>query len=1091
MQPLHELTNGRYKLRISDAGGGQSMWDWIALNRWPGDAVEDAHGFFIYLRDCDSGALWSAGLQPTVTKPDRCKISRTPEQFVIERSDAGILCRMEVHVDKTADLEVRRVILKNETRRARRIELTSCIEIALAHPMGDLGHPAFSKLFVQTAWLPSCHTLVAKRRPRAHGEAWPAMFHALSGAAPVAHETDRLLFIGRGRSLARPAAIMRGTTGNVLDPVFSLRTIVGLAAGESREVSFLLGAVGDHSQLEAIITRHQEPAGARREPDVACGPSVPPSPESTRSHFSPDGDEYVIHMPWERDALRLPPMPWCNVIANERFGFITSETGAGCSWSRNSQANRLTPWSNDPVCDPHGEALYLRDDESGAAWSPLPGPRPAAAEYEMAHGFGYSRCRVIAHGLEHETTLFVPRAGAVKLVRLRVKNTGVRERVLSLFSFHRLVLGTLPPPQGEIETRRDGDALLARNPKNTDFSDGTAFCLGVIDGVKVTQSGATCDRRSFIGENGSATAPRGLSAPLLDGCTDGAADPCFARQWSFIVPAGGALDFCLVLGEATGDDDLRVLRSRFSHLGGVDAALAEVKAFWRDLLGTVHVETPSPHIDLMVNGWLAYQAITCRMWGRTAFYQSSGAFGFRDQLQDAGNLTLLWPELTRQQIRLHARHQFSEGDVLHWWHEAPVGRGVRTRFSDDLLWLPFVTSEYVRATGDAALLDEREPFLEAPPLDPGEDESYQRPAVSDEFASIYEHCCRALERSLTRGAHGLPLMGTGDWNDGMNRVGREGRGESVWLGFFLFEILAHFIPLARRRGDEERAGRWRRYRDRLQSVLNDAGWDGAWYRRAYYDDGTPLGTKSADECRIDALAQSWAVLSGAAPAARAAQAMSEAEKLLIDERAGIIRLLTPPFENAREDPGYIKGYVAGVRENGGQYTHAACWMVRAVARQGRRDRAARLLEMLSPLWHASSPERLNCYKVEPYVIAADVYGAPPHVGRGGWTWYTGSAGWAWRVAVESVLGLRIENGDTLVLKPCVPDEWTSCRMRHRCTRTATTHHIHMRNPDGRAEQIACVSIDGVAAVVGDGEVRVPLFADGGEHQIVVTLGRAK
>lgn len=1090
------LTNGRHRVTISEAGTGQSFWDWIALNRRHGETVDDSQGFFIYLRDLDSDQLWSTGLQPTVTKPQRYSTSSTPNRFTIERSDHGINSTMEVSV--VDEIETRSVVLKNETGRPRRIELTSCIEVALAHPTGDLGHPAFSKLFVQTEWLPACHALVAKRRPRAHGESWPAMFHAMIGAKPAAWETDRVQFIGRGRNLARPAAIMSGTVGSVLDPVFCLRTTVELAPGGQSEVGFVLGAVADHSQIESIIIQHQQQAVVPAvRPVASCvarnqGTQTPE--HDTPLHrfngfggYNEDGTEYVVRMPWVSGALRAPPMPWCNVIANERFGFITSETGAGCTWSRNSQANRLTPWSNDPVSDPHSEAFYLRDEDNGEFWSPLPGPCPADADYEMAHGFGYSRCHVKTHGLKHETTMFVPRADPVKLVRMRLKNEDGRVRRLSLFTYHQIVLGTLPPEGGSIIMRCDGDVLLAVNPKSADFSDGTAFSFGVLAVADIKGTGFSFDRRNFIGENGSAYRPRALKESTLDGQIEQVTDPCFAHHWSIELPPDGTLDFCMVLGEATCEQQLQILIGRYREISTADAALVEVTEFWRNLLGGVRVKTPSPEIDLLVNGWLTYQAIGCRMWGRTAYYQSSAAFGFRDQLQDAGNLKLLWPGLTRQQILLHAAHQFVEGDVLHWWHEAPVDRGVRTRFSDDLLWLPHVTSEYVIATGDVSLFDEIVPFLQAPLLKPGEDENYLKPTLSEITASVLEHCCLAIDRSLTCGAHGLPLMGTGDWNDGMNRVGREGKGESVWLGFFLYEILGNFIPLMRQRGDATRVVRYAAYRESLHAALNNAGWDGEWYRRAYYDDGTPLGTKGAHECRIDGLAQSWAVLSGAAPQDRAEKAMNAAEQQLISETDGLIRLLTPPFVNAKEDPGYIKGYVAGVRENGGQYTHAACWVVRAMAKLGRRDRAARLLEMLSPLWHTRTPEDVERYKVEPYVIAADVYGAA-HVGRGGWTWYTGSAGWAWRVAVESVLGLRIENGNTLVLKPCVPDAWPSYQIDYQYPGSKILFVIEVRNPDACTECVAAMEMEGILFPVTNGEARVPIPKQDGTFKVRVILG---
>ena len=1099
MPALHELTNGHYKVALSDSGTGQSFFDWIALNRWPGDLIEDSHGFFIYLRDVDTDDRWSAGLQPTLTQPDSYAVSREDKRFIIKRSDHEIESTMTVSVLATDNIETRGLRLLNDSNCTRQIEVTSYIEVALAHPIGDLGHPAFSKLFVQTEFKPECGALVAKRRPRSQGESWPAMFHAMSGAPLEAWETDRAVFIGRGRTAQNPASLMNRTVGNVLDPIMSLRTTLTLEAGESIELNFLLGAVEDHAQIEAVVRRT---CGQERGRDVSpdqttARPGLKSPPRSAaglrffngHGGFSEDGKEYVIKIPSTKEGRHLPPMPWCNVIANESFGFITSETGAGCTWSRNSQANRLTPWSNDPICDPHGEALYLRDEDNGSFWSPLPGPCPAEAEYEMAHGFGYSRCTVTAHELEQETTMFVPRHDPVKLVQLKLTNRSSRTRRLSLFSYHRVVLGTLPPAAGALNLWSDGNGtLFAKNTLPSDFSGGTVFCYGTSSGGKVVATNFTLDRAEFIGANGSVRSPNALREKQLNNAEfQAGSEGCFAWQWIVELQAGETMELFIVLGEATDDAQLAKLTNYYREPIAMDLALSEVLSFWDHLLHRVKVSTPSPEIDLMTNGWLAYQAIACRMWGRTAFYQSSGAYGFRDQLQDAGNLTLLWPELTRSQLLLHARHQFTEGDVLHWWHDEPVERGVRTSFSDDLLWLPYVTSHYVRSTGDAKIWDEVVPFLKAPLLKEGEDENYLKPEASSEQASVFEHCCRAIDRSLTCGSHGLPLMGTGDWNDGMNRVGRGGQGESVWLGFFLYEILGDIIPLTQQR-DEARAKRYATYRESLLLALNDTGWDGEWYRRAYYDDGTPLGTKSATECRIDGLAQSWSVLSGAAPHDRAQQAMKEAEQQLIDEEAGLIRLLTPPFKDTPEDPGYIKGYVAGVRENGGQYTHAACWMVQAAAAMGQRDQAARLLTMLSPLAHTRTPEDVQRYKVEPYVIAADVYGAVPHVGRGGWTWYTGSAGWAYRVAIESVLGLRVEGGDTLVIKPCVPDEWPSYRIDYRPPGRASRYLIEVTNPNRCSASIVSVKLDGRALSIVGGEARVAISGDATEHQIEIVLG---
>jgi cyclic beta-1,2-glucan synthetase len=492
----------------------------------------------------------------------------------------------------------------------------------------------------------------------------------------------------------------------------------------------------------------------------------------------------------------------------------------------------------------------------------------------------------------------------------------------------------------------------------------------------------------------------------------------------------------------------------------------------------------------MVNAWLPYQTLSCRIWGRSAFYQSGGAFGFRDQLQDALSLLALAPAVAREQILLHARHQFVEGDVLHWWHP-PASQGLRTRFSDDLLWLPFLLASYLRATGDAGVLEESLGFVTARTLEPGEDEVFLQPTPAAEQATLYDHACLAIERSLSVGVHGLPLFGSGDWNDGMNRVGREGRGESVWMGFFLFAILGEWADLAEGRDDLARAQEWRAHRDRIQKALECEAWDGEWYRRGWYDNGAPLGSRASDECKIDALAQAWSVLSGAAPRARAERAMASLETHLVAEDEGLIRLLTPPFQDTPQDPGYIKGYVAGVRENGGQYTHAALWVVRAFAELGRRDRAAALLTMLSPVRHAADAEQAKRYKVEPYVVAADVYGAEPHVGRGGWTWYTGSSGWMYRVALESVLGVRLETGNKLVVKPCIPDDWPGYTMQWTLPEGEGTRvEIVVRNPQRCSETVTEATLDGRPVRVAHGEARVPLLRDGASHRLEVTLGRA-
>jgi len=542
-----------------------------------------------------------------------------------------------------------------------------------------------------------------------------------------------------------------------------------------------------------------------------------------------------------------------------------------------------------------------------------------------------------------------------------------------------------------------------------------------------------------------------------------------------------------LFGQANDRSAAASVVQRYRHVAAIDDGLATARAAWRQRLTAVQVETPVPAIDLMVNGWLLYQSMSCRLWGRSAMYQSGGAIGFRDQLQDSAALVYSQPELTRAQILLHAANEFVEGDVLHWWHP-PTSRGTRTRFSDDLLWLPYIACFYANSSGDWKVFDEVVGFLTARPLAAGEGESYLQPEHAAQRGDLYDHCCRAIDRSLTRGAHGLPLMGTGDWNDGMNLVGAGGKGESVWLGFFLHRVLGDFIPLCQRRGDDERVRRYTDYRGALGTALNDQAWDGAWYRRAYFDDGSPLGSAQNDECRIDALAQTWSVISGVAPPERAAQAMAAVEAELVDRGAPLIRLLTPPFDRTSHNPGYIKGYLPGIRENGGQYTHGATWVVRAAAELGRRDRAAAYLEMLSPVTHTGTAERVATYQVEPYVLVADIYSVAPWRGRGGWTWYTGSAAWLYRVALESVLGVRLEGGATLIVQPRIPDDWPGFRVRVRLRDGRTHYQVAVENPDKNGATVVAATADGQPQPVVGGAARIALSGDGAVHEVRVILG---
>ena len=769
--------------------------------------------------------------------------------------------------------------------------------------------------------------------------------------------------------------------------------------------------------------------------------------------FSADTREYVTVL----NEGQWTPAPWVNVIANPlEFGFVISESGAGYTWAANSRENRLTPWSNDPVSDPVGEAIYIRDEESGDFWSPTPLPIRESEQYVIAHGQGYSRFEHTSHGIEQDLTVFAAPDAEVKLSRLRLKNVGSTPRKLSVTSYTEWVLGAFraaSAPYIISELDPETDALLARNPYNNEFAGRVAFAD--LTELKRTH---TCDRREFLGRNGSSANPAALRQTHLSGTAGAGLDPCAAFQAQFELAPGEEQVVTVVLGETETAEMARRHILRFRDPRQVDEALAQVRAQWDRTLSVLEIKTPDAAINTLVNRWLPYQTLSCRLWARSGFYQSGGAYGFRDQLQDVMALVYSHPELAREQILRAAARQFRQGDVQHWWHP-PTGRGVRTHFSDDLLWLPFVTSFYIRTTGDRAILDKQIPFIEAPELQPGQEDSYTHPQVSAESASLLEHCARALDRSLKVGAHGLPLMGAGDWNDGMNRVGHAGLGESVWVGWFLYSALQQMLPYCDTAGLTERAAAYRAHLIQLKQAIEKDGWDGDWYRRAYFDDGTPLGTASGEECRIDSIAQSWSVLSGAGDPERARRAMASVDVHLVQRENGLIRLFTPPFDHTPLDPGYIKGYVPGVRENGGQYTHAAIWTVMAYAALGDGDRATELFSLLNPINHASTRAGLYKYKVEPYVVAADVYGMAPHTGRGGWTWYTGSASWMYRAAIESILGFELE-GHRFRVVPRIPREWREFEITYRPA--GATYHIRVSRQDSHEPHGTRVQLDGVA-----------------------------
>ena len=1111
--PAQTLAGGATTARITAAGTGAVTFDGLDLTRRRGDAVEDADGLAVFLRDLDRGRVWTVGWRPGQGE-DRYEARFGPGTVEIVRQDDGLETRLCLAV-APAGAFVGRLELRALDGRLRRVEVTTVAEVVLHDRAADAGHPAFSKLFVQTE--AEGATLVARRRPRSPDDRPAWLAHWLDdGARGVSWETDRLAFAGRGRDRRDPAALDRpgplsGTTGAVLDPVVALRTVVavpadapavrafGLAGGRSRDA--VIGLAGQLATVEAVEDAVRQSAeGGRAEPDEAAAPAPVARPATAPrplgsldldddalrqfngvGGFSADGAEYVMHLrPGADGRPQLPPLPWTNVVANEHGGFVVSERGAASTWTANSRENRLTPWANDPVEDP-GEALYVQDVGSGAFWSPTPGPAPAAAPYEVRHGFGYTTWRTVADGVEQHTTQSMAPDAAARLTLVRLTNTTGRPRRLAVVAAARLDLGASNAERA-VETWRDGDVLFARNELRGEFAGRVAVAQAVAPGAGVS---LTADRAAFTGRFGTASAPL---AVVEGGALDGTAGPgcdLAAHRAEVDLAPGETKEVAFVLGEAASRAEAERLAERFGTLDAVKDAVAATRRFWADLTSAVQVETPEPALDLVVNGWLVYQNVSCRIWGRTAFYQSGGAYGFRDQLQDASALVYARPDVTRAQVVRNAAHQFEEGDVLHWWHP-PLPKGIRTRFADDLLWLPLLASDYAATTGDDGVFDERARFLTARPLAPGEDEAFVVPDDAGTSASVYEHCARAVDRSLAVGRHGLPLMGVGDWNDGMNRVGREGRGESVWMGFFLAAAIDAFLPHVERRADGARARRYRQHRADLQAALDADGWDGAWYRRAFYDSGAVMGSAESDECQIDALVQAWSVLSGVAPADRAAQALDALEARLVDEGAGIIRLLDPPFDVTPHDPGYIKGYLPGVRENGGQYTHAALWAVRALAQAGRCERAAPLLAMLSPVSHTDTPEAVARYKTEPYVVAADVYGVAPHVGRGGWTWYTGSAGWMWRVAVESVLGFGVDRGEAVTLRPCVPAGWPGFRLRYRLPDgSGTVYEVEVSRGDA-----ASATLDGAPLAPSAGGWRVPLVRDGRTHRVALTLPRA-
>ena len=819
-------------------------------------------------------------------------------------------------------------------------------------------------------------------------------------------------------------------------------------------------------QAERRGPAERAPARLARRASAGLGPVVAALPERERvffnglGGFTADGREYAISL----EPGSTTPAPWSNVIASPHIGTVVTESGGAYTWVGNAHEFRLTPWHNDPVSDPSGEAFYIRDEETGAFWSPTPLPARGRAGYDCRHGFGYSVFEHVEGDIGSELTVYVAMDAPVKLAVFKLQNLSPRARRISVTGYFELVMGEWRHANlMHVVTETDplGGMLLARNP----YGRAVADRLVAVD-VSEPRRTATGSRAEFIGRNGTLADPEAMRRVKLSGRTGAGLDPCAALQATVDLESGEEREVVFTLAAASDVAEARAVSERFCTPLGARHALEAVWSHWNRTLGAVQVETPDRALDVLTNGWLVYQTLSCRVWGRSGFYQSGGAYGFRDQLQDTMALVHAVPSLAREHLVRCAGRQFTPGDVQHWWHP-PGGHGVRTHFSDDFLWLPYAACRYVATTGDESVLDERAPFLEGREVDPGEESYYDQPQPSTKDATVYEHCVRAIEHALRFGEHGLPLMGCGDWNDGMDLVGRGGKGESVWLAWFLYDNLRSFAELARTRDDIPFALACGEHAERLRRNIESQAWDGGWYRRAYFDDGTPLGSAESEECRIDSISQSWATLSGAGDPERARSAMAAVDELLVLPEARVITLLAPPLDKSTLEPGYIKGYGPGIRENGGQYTHAAIWVTMARAMMGDTDRAWELFAMLNPIHHSGDPAATAIYGVEPYVMAGDVHAAPLEVGRGGWTWYTGASGWMYRLIVETLLGVNLEAG-TLRFAPRVPAGWSSYKLHYRAG--ASVYHITFKR--GGAEHKGHV---------------LRLVDDGREHDVEIEL----
>ncbi len=1280
LPPVHLLSNGRYSVLLTSTGAGRSRWLGMDIGRWREDPVLPVCGSWIYLKDWQTGARWSATFAPVGSQPEDYAATFMEGRAEFRRRDGMLTTSTDVLISPDDDAEVRRVSIANNGRKSHRIDVTSLIELALARPEADLAHPAFARMFIETEQLEG-PVLIARRRLRDTGvpPVWMAHLAVVEGtlAAPIGWETDRSAFIGRGRSAANPVGLDRslvGQAGTVLDPVAALCCPVLVAPGTTVRIAFWTLAAASREELMSAIERHRDPSafdraqvgawtqaqierrflkldprdaadfqrlaahivhpGAVHAPsaelvEAAAGPQsalwvhgisgdiplvlvriddprdigivqdllrafeflqarylefdlvilnerqasyvqdlqvaidnavrtvrarpappgmrgdvftlrtdllreqqvsalralarvellaqrgtlrrqlvrlaiparapLPPLPTEARSPrmgrpadsslpmsetlefwngyggFHAGGSEYAMILP----AGVTTPAPWINVIANPVFGCQASADSLGAIWSGNARENQLTPWSNDAVTDAPGDVLYIRDLESGQVWTPTASPAGGPAIRIVRHGFGYSRFHHVVHDIESDLLVHVPLDAPLRLARLTLRNLSNVPRPISVTGYAEWVLGQArSKTASHIITELDPEtgALFARNP--FDPESGSRIAFADLDGC---QTGYTADRAAFLGPDGSLARPAALLGNgKLTPAAGAGLDPCAVLSAELTLAPGESREFVWIIGQAPDRTAARDLVRHWRN-ADLDADLARTAEHWRETLGAVELRSSDRAMDILLNGWLLYQVLACRVWGRAGFYQASGAYGFRDQLQDGSALLLSRPELVRPHLLRAAGRQFREGDVQHWWLPES-GRGVRTRISDDRGWLAISVADYVDSTGDAAILETPLPFLEGRILEAGEHDAFFQPGTSSETASLYQHCALALDQSISlTGELGLPLIGGGDWNDGMNRVGEAGRGMSVWLGWHLIHAIRRFAPFADAR-QPDRAARWRAHAEAVRVAIETHAWDGEWYRRATYDDGSWLGSAANAECRIDSIAQTWAILSGAGNPERAAQAMASVRRHLVDQDAGLIKLFTPPFDQTLRDPGYIRSYPPGLRENGGQYSHAAMWMILAAARMSDGDEAVRLFSMLNPVNHAQTAKSADQYRVEPYVVAADVYSVPPNVGRGGWTWYTGAAGWMYRAGVGGIVGLE-RAGDRLHMKPCIPSAWPGFSLKLRLDGADYDIQVDRAAPGAPAS----ATLDGAPLPVSDG--RIAWSMQKGAHAVRLLLAQ--